>query len=456
MSQNNVVIAISTDYKGFDKTPIKQTAKELQLLNQTIQKVGSQSMSPLQKINAQIQNLKTRMTEMRKEFPSWALSTMFFGMMLKSTFDSIYKSANSTFTDIMSRIEGTVTGTTHLNNSLTYLRFVIGQALEPFNMWLSKIVDRVADLIAENPRLTKFVLVFLGIAGAVLIFVGTIALAIFAINSTVAQFNILYLTLKKLSLVKAFSNLNKSLGLLETKLITAYKEVRNFFVLVFSHPLTWLALAVVAVIAVIMDLSERMGGWGNFFQSVVKSAIMVVGLLVSAFNSLGHAVGNALHWGAWGFIKSIEYMLNDGIDRINKLLSFLGVSTVDNIDITSSWKPTQGLAESFTDGWVKGVEGIEKVLDYVGLNKEFTLEGEAGDGLKNRFNSLKESLGFDLEPPSIPDEDDSSSGDTSYYGDTNITIDLDVPDSQSADAVVEEIYRRIASEQEKIDAFPNL
>jgi hypothetical protein len=126
----------------------------------------------------QATKLKNEMKKMQVPFAGYALSIMFFGMAMTNTFKTIAQQGISTFQDIMHSVEGSVTSFDILNGSLTYLWFVIGQALEPVVNWLIPIVDKVAEWISTHEELTASIIV-MGLAlGTLLTFGGMLKLSL--------------------------------------------------------------------------------------------------------------------------------------------------------------------------------------------------------------------------------------------------------------------------------------
>lgn len=118
-----------------------------------------------------------------KQFAGWALSIMFFGMAIKNTMNSIWQSSSKTFNDVMHSVEGTTTGFDLLADSLTYLGFTIGSALEPIAMFLAPIIEAIANWVADNETLAATLLVVAAVIGTILFTIGFLVLAINGIAS---------------------------------------------------------------------------------------------------------------------------------------------------------------------------------------------------------------------------------------------------------------------------------
>lgn len=114
----------------------------------------------------------------KSQFQGWALSIMFFGMALKQMFNTVWQFGTKTFNDIRHSVEGTTTEFDALNNSVTYLGFVVGQALEPVAAFLAPIIMWIADWISNNQTLFTTIVVIAGILGTVLTVVGALVLGV--------------------------------------------------------------------------------------------------------------------------------------------------------------------------------------------------------------------------------------------------------------------------------------
>lgn len=123
----------------------------------------------------------------KRVFQGWALSIMFFGQAIQRVFTSIWKSASKTFTEVMQSVEGTTTDFDMLNGSLTYMKFVAGQALEPIAMALIPIIDSISTWVEDNQELFSTIVVIGSILGFVLATVGMLVLAAFGLIEAFAK-----------------------------------------------------------------------------------------------------------------------------------------------------------------------------------------------------------------------------------------------------------------------------
>lgn len=114
----------------------------------------------------------------RVEFAGWAMSIMFFGMLLQRVFSSIWRHASRTFQEVMQSTEDSTNGFTMLEGSMKYLGFTLGQALEPIAMSLIPIIDRIAEWVTLNPELAAGIVKWGAILGAIFMVGGSGVLAV--------------------------------------------------------------------------------------------------------------------------------------------------------------------------------------------------------------------------------------------------------------------------------------
>lgn len=113
-----------------------------------------------------------------KQFAGWALSLMFFGQAIKQIFNRIWRDSTKVFNEVMHSVENTVTGFDLMNGSLTYLKYLAGEALEPIATWLVPIIDAVADWIEQNQGLFRTIVLVMGVLGTAFAVGGAATLAI--------------------------------------------------------------------------------------------------------------------------------------------------------------------------------------------------------------------------------------------------------------------------------------
>jgi hypothetical protein len=148
--KNMILVELRAKVKGF-QTNIKKATNSLRSINKAVTNFG-------------------------KKFTMWALSTMFFGMLLQRTFMNIGKTALKTFKDIAGASSMQVQGLARLEAAWTFLKFSVGNALAtallPLIPAILRIVTTVSDWVNKNPELTAGI-IGLGVALGSLLFVGS-------------------------------------------------------------------------------------------------------------------------------------------------------------------------------------------------------------------------------------------------------------------------------------------
>ena len=157
--------------------------KTMQSVGQSVLGVRDSFRTAMKGSSKSVDKTTDAMNRQRKGFPAWALSIMFFGMMLKRVFDTIWRSSTQTFRDVMHSVEGTTTSFDKLEGAMTWLKFVAGQALEPLAEAFTPIILAVADWISENEELFRSLMLITGILGVFFLGVGQLALGLAAVKS---------------------------------------------------------------------------------------------------------------------------------------------------------------------------------------------------------------------------------------------------------------------------------
>jgi len=116
-----------------------------------------------------------------------SLSLMFLGMAVQRVSLSIWKLGTKTFQDVMHSVDGTVTQFDLLSGSMSYLKFNVGQALEPLAASLIPIVDKLADWVYYNPELVEQAVRWGAIAGSILLIGGQIGTAVTGVGNLLAE-----------------------------------------------------------------------------------------------------------------------------------------------------------------------------------------------------------------------------------------------------------------------------
>lgn len=137
----------------------------------------SKSGGGFKSIDSVLGDINSKIADKGRPFAGWAMSIMFAGMAVQKTFDSIWKSSTKTFQDISHSVEGTTTGFDIMEGSMKYLGFTIGSALEPVVMFLVPIIDKIADWVTENEKLTAAIVVGGLALGTLAMYIGMVKLA---------------------------------------------------------------------------------------------------------------------------------------------------------------------------------------------------------------------------------------------------------------------------------------
>jgi hypothetical protein len=176
------------------------------------------------------------------QFQGWAMSIMFAGMLVKQVMNSIWQSTSKTFNDVMHSVEGNVTSFDKLNGSMTYLGFVMGEALAPIAEWLVPIIDMIAEWVVENDKLAAGLFVVATVFGTLSFLIG--------------------------SAVLAFAGFAEAWVLMGPAIIAAGKAIGAFFAGLASTVglpvIAVIALIVAAVLALVVMWRTNFGGIRDF------------------------------------------------------------------------------------------------------------------------------------------------------------------------------------------------
>ena len=312
------------------------------------------SIPAINRFRMGIQHMKKEMQVTRQEFPAWALSTMFFGMQMVSVFRSVWSSATKTFNDIMHSVEGTITMFDHLEGATTYLRFVAGQALEPFIQYLLPIIDAVSDWIQGNQELFRTLMLIFGAGGVILTGTGLAALNFNAIVGAVTAMKGGLLTF----------------GVTLTKVLGTISLIKG-------------ALIAIGVAAIIAMWQTNFAGFRDFVTNVFGGLWETI---KSVFNNVLEIVKNV-----FALVKNIMTgdfeAASENLKAIGKNLAavliklFLGIGSV--------------LANAFifAANLIKTV--ITRLVEFIIFRFERvarTIDGVFGTNLESKLNSARRSL----------------------------------------------------------------
>jgi len=206
--------------------------------------------------------------DMMEAFDGAAMGLMFFGMQLKRVFGSLMRSGVSTFQNVHSQLENTTTATDRLSGAWQFLKFNIGEALQPVMSQLVPIIDGIAKFVDENKQLTASFLTVGFVLGNLLMAGGALRLA-----------------------QVAFKDMGKRIGVVETNADDAIQKFKTF---------KNVAKGIGATIAIgfaIEDVSEAVSAWKEgqrpeAVQEAFTALLQGVGGLVMLSNPVA---GGALY-----------------------------------------------------------------------------------------------------------------------------------------------------------------
>lgn len=288
----------------------------------------------------------------KSQFQGWALSIMFFGQALKGLFNTIWQAGSKTFNDVMHSVENTVTGFDTLNNSITYLGFVIGQALEPVANFLAPIIDSISEWIANNQELFASLAVIVGVLGTLLTLVGGGVLAI--------------------------SGLATAWTTTAAVISTSLEVIGGALAVIGAPVLLTIALIAAAIAALVLMWQTNFGGLQDFLKGTF-------GVLWEFIKSIFSNIGGALS----GIIKVLKGVftgdftlvwegLKDVVLNVLAILvkAFLGLGAV----IINIFKFVDNLIIDIIGNTIKLILGmIAKLASAVGLD---TIASNAQDAIK--------------------------------------------------------------------------
>lgn len=397
------------------KEQFKAVMKEYTRLGRT---VGGKALVPLKRLNLANRQVAKSVTEARtavKAFSSNMISaglgTMFFGMAIKRAFTSIWKSGKTTFQDIMHSVEGTTTSFDDMDASIKYLGFTVGQALEPLAEMLAPIIWMLADWIANNPALSKFVMIIVaaGIAiGGFLMFVGQAAIGIFALYKA-------WQMLAGLKLGTKIAEWVKGLGLFKGKV----SAVNGGFLKMIVSTLAWIA-AIALLIAFIYTIALA---WENVKKAFVlrweeiklrfKYGVL---FLQRAWNNFKYMFELGVAYMGLAWAKFVDALMEKFVNLVNanrgwingiiRVMKWLGVniSTIPKLDFepVGTQAALSNIASIETE-WYNAIHSLEQEMWEVekSLNDIWNQQGEnaadAWEKIKAGWTDLFVRMGFGAE-----------------------------------------------------------
>lgn len=250
---------------------LKVNANELRKLGAVMGKTQKQIRKSLEPVTQKIRDQQLAVEKAslaakkgKVEFAGYAMSIMFAGMALKRMFDSIWKFGTKTFEEISNSVENSTNGFTLLQGSMKYLGFTIGAALEPVAMWLIPIIDKIGDWVNRHEKLTKVLLITIGIIGTVLMVSGMLKLAWDGIHGTIIAVSAVMKGIKLMKFGALITQI-RAIGIAWSNASLAGK-------LGFLGVIGGIILAIMWI----FKLKNAIGGWGEFFKSVLRGVLRIL------------------------------------------------------------------------------------------------------------------------------------------------------------------------------------
>lgn len=317
---------------------VAEAVYDLRRLQNEVNKGARVSFKTLAVQQEQAAQAQTKLNKVlgKTPFAGWALSIMFAGMALKQMSMSVARFGVKAFQDISHSVEGTVTQSDYLNASMTYMGFVIGQALEPVLAWLVPIVDKISDWVNEHPKLTAALVTSGIVLGGLLMLWGGLKLAI---NGVSDAYNLTKLVFGKLA-----SALSSMPGLTWASALRVALAVG-------------IVAGIIAVLVWIYKLQDAIGGWGEFFKSVVRGILRVLVILISAVSGVVAEIKNAFDW-VWNeIVAGVEWFVNKVIAGVNLIIKAINkvrgednqIDLVPKVDFGGATAEVKKFGQSFME-----------------------------------------------------------------------------------------------------------
>lgn len=289
---------------------------------------ASRKMSDVRKsvdsARGDMQKLEKDTGKASEGFNSWALSMFFFGLMLQQFFNRIWRASTQTFNDISHSVRNNVTEFDKLEGSMTFLKFVAGEALEPIATALIPIIDMISTWINDNPTLFKWAVLILGAFSALFLIVGQIGIAVSSLSA-------------------AFGAVVKVGGMIKAGFV-AIKAVFAGVSLAVVAKIALIVAAIIGIGAAFWGIfKELKNNWGEILDDLKQMWSLFTGIIVDIFNGdWGDAWDKFKELGALAFkfvartaIRVLFGALNGFIGLYNMIADKLGMGTIGKINANS-------------------------------------------------------------------------------------------------------------------------
>jgi hypothetical protein len=277
------------------------------------------------------------------QFQAWAMSVMFFGMLIQRTFDGILKAGTGAFTKIMEASNIFGTAIQRLGLHWDYLKFTIGSAintaLAPLLPKIIEIIHAVTNWIQQNPKLAAWLIIIGLIVGTLLFLFGTLTLGTLGLIKAIIALKAAYLFLAGGATAASAATVTYTTTVGgATVATTGLGAAMTALYIVMAL----VALYIIYLIARYNDLKGALGDLLKVALVVWKYLALgfmdLANLLVFVLLQLGSVMWKSLlnwrmlfvvaWWGikkvvseAWnGIVKGVEWGVNRVIDLLNKMI----------------------------------------------------------------------------------------------------------------------------------------
>jgi len=337
----------------------------------TMRQVGSATERVTTTYNKFGKQLKKTRATIKGTFQMWALSIMFFGMLLQRTFDRIIRSG-------LDMLKSLAKGSTEQSRALaaleahwTFLKFTIGNAimtaLLPLMPLILNIISRIRDWIEKHPKLTAAIILLSFVIGILLFAFGSLFLAEQGFVMMVG-----FLKDAINGLISLFTFLMSPIGLIILALLalavaweTNFLGIRDktaAFVMWFLQNV-WMRGLRTVFIAIIKSLQRMWIQFKTNFQNIYDFSKVI-------WNGIKWIIGSA--WN--GIISILETGVNAAItllrpfiDIYDKLAETFGWTKImlDNVDFSGARIEVSGYAGMVEDSLKRITDRSRRAMEEI-------------------------------------------------------------------------------------------
>lgn len=362
-------------------------AAQLKQSKNIIEDVGKQ----VEKVEKQT---KRSFASMSGSIMSFGFAALFGGMALKRLGTTIVTSLINTYmraTDEQNVFFQKLQG---VNAAFEFLKFSIFDALSQSDLVIGlidgmiQLINWVSEFANKHPLVSKvFVAFAIGaiIVGGLLMIVGQLALGFLGLLGAIdlfgAPLKALWMFMSR-SLIPTIAKMGKFIW---NAMVLAFRGI----MMILSNPLTWLIAGFILVISVIFRMMNAMGGWGEFFKSVIRGTLNMLNILrAHIFEAMIFPLRIALEAAA----DLARFLASRGVPGMKSFSSILdkavtGLNKIRSINISASERISELIA--------------------VALPKAKT-EDEVNSSLSADFDAFKNAVGLGDKPQEIAIEDNKT------------------------------------------------